>query len=140
MNEIEQEPAVSELAEELAEPVDSKETVAAEAGSSQQSVARSAGIVSIAVMFSRLLGLVRENRFFAEYFFRRRNFLTMPFQFAFRIPNCCFVICPLKARFRRPFVQSITPIIKSQGSEQEAWRLASMVLNALASRSKRRSL
>jgi len=64
MNDIEQEPPASEQPEELAEPVSSENAV--DAGK-PQSVARSAGIVSIAVMFSRVLGLVRE-QVFAHYF------------------------------------------------------------------------
>ena len=50
----------------------------------QASVARSAGIVSIAVMFSRLLGLVRET-IFAKYF--GAGFLYDAFIVGFRIPN-----------------------------------------------------
>jgi len=127
MNEIEQEPAVSELAEELAEPVDSKETVAAEAGSSQQSVARSAGIVSIAVMFSRLLGLVRE-MVFARYF--GAGFLYDAYVVAFRIPNVLrdlFAEGALSVAFVKVFTD-----YQINKSEKEAWRLASLVLNLLA--------
>src|SRR5262245_26515006 len=49
-----------------------------------QSVAKSAGIVSIAVMGSRVLGLVRE-MVFARYF--GAGFLYDAYQVAFTIPN-----------------------------------------------------
>ena len=51
---------------------------------SQPSVARSAGIVSIAVMFSRVFGLIRET-IFAKYF--GAGFLYDTFIVGFRIPN-----------------------------------------------------
>ena len=62
MNEIEQDQPASESPEQLAEP-NAADEIAAEpppSATKQTSVARSAGIVSIAVMFSRVLGLVRE--------------------------------------------------------------------------------
>src|SRR5262245_16650942 len=48
-----------------------------------QSIARSAGIVSIAVMGSRILGLVRE-QVFSSFF--GASFANVAFQIAFRIP------------------------------------------------------
>ncbi len=69
--------------EELAEPHIAEEIPAPEKGG-QKSVARSAGIVSIAVMFSRVLGLVRE-MVFAQYF--GAGYLYDAFVVAFRIPN-----------------------------------------------------
>ena len=63
MNEIK---SNGESPESLADP--SQETEQIEAARPEpRSVARSAGIVSIAVMFSRVLGLVRE-MIFARYF------------------------------------------------------------------------
>lgn len=52
----------------------------------QSSVVRSAGIVSLAVMASRLLGLVRE-MLFAFFFGASRSFAIDAFFIAFRIPN-----------------------------------------------------
>ncbi len=52
----------------------------------QTSVARSAGIVSLAVMASRLLGLVRE-MLFAFFFGASRSYAIDAFFIAFRIPN-----------------------------------------------------
>src|SRR5215470_738795 len=49
-----------------------------------QSIARSAGIVSIAVMGSRILGLVRE-QVFSSFF--GAGFANVAFQIAFRVPN-----------------------------------------------------
>ena len=93
----------------------------------QQSVARSAGIVSIAVAFSRVLGLVRETVF--AYFFGA-GFLYDAYVVAFRIPNVLrdlFAEGALSAAFVKVFTDyQITK------SEKEAWHLASLVINALA--------
>ncbi len=91
------------------------------------SVARSAGIVSIAVMGSRLLGLVRE-MVFARYF--GAGFLNDAFQVGFRIPNTMrdlFAEGALSVAFVKTFTD-----YSIKRSEDEAWRLASMVFNALA--------
>lgn len=129
MNELEQEQPTSESPEQLAEPHASDEIAEEPPRSStkQTSVARSAGIVSIAVMFSRVLGLVRE-QVFAYYF--GAGFLNDAFQFAFRIPNVLrdlFAEGALSAAFVKVFTD-----YQINKSEQEAWRLASLVLNALA--------
>lgn len=122
MNEIEQAPS-AESPEMLAEPAapESRTTT------KQTSVARSAGIVSIAVMFSRLLGLVRE-MVFARYF--GTGFLTDAYVVAFRIPN---VLRDLFAEgaLSVAFVKVFTDYQVNQG-EKEAWRLASLILNLLA--------
>ncbi len=93
----------------------------------QTSVARSAGIVSIAVMFSRMLGLVRE-MVFAKYF--GAGFLTDAFVVAFRIPN---VLRDLFAEgaLSVAFVKVFTDYQINKG-EKEAWRLASLIFNLLA--------
>ncbi len=120
-NEIEQiEP--EESAEMLAEP-----EAIAEPVTKQTSVARSAGIVSIAVMFSRVLGLVRE-MIFARYF--GAGFLMDAYVVAFRIPN---VLRDLFAEgaLSVAFVKVFTDYQVNKG-EKEAWRLASLVLNLLA--------
>jgi putative peptidoglycan lipid II flippase len=127
MNEIEREPAESEQAEELAEPVDPAESVEAAAGKPHQSVARSAGIVSVAVMFSRVLGLIRET-LFAKYF--GAGFLYDAFIVGFRIPNLLrdlFAEGALSAAFVKVFTD-----YQIKNSEREAWRLASMIFNGLA--------
>src|SRR5262249_1089913 len=55
-------------------------------GKPQASVARSAGIVSAAVMVSRVLGLVRE-MVFAYFFGASKSFANDAYVIAFRIPN-----------------------------------------------------
>src|SRR3954454_20581042 len=110
-----------EQPEDLAEP--SEKTPATK----QTSVARSAGIVSIAVMFSRVLGLVRE-MVFARYF--GAGFIYDAYQVAFRIPNVLrdlFAEGALSAAFVKVFTD-----YQINKSEKEAWHLASLVLNALA--------
>jgi putative peptidoglycan lipid II flippase len=93
----------------------------------QTSVARSAGIVSLAVMFSRLLGLVRE-MVFARYF--GAGFLMDAYVVAFRIPNVLrdlFAEGALSVAFVKVFTD-----YQINKSEKEAWRLAGMVFNLLA--------
>jgi len=123
MSEIEKVPAEAEEPEQLADPAVLEVSTTAPG----QSVARSAGIVSIAVMFSRVLGLVREMVF--AYFFGS-GFLNDAFQFAFRIPNVLrdlFAEGALSVAFVKVFTDYL---IKK--SEAEAWRLASLAFNALA--------
>src|SRR5205085_8609403 len=114
--------------ESLTEPT-AYEAVEAEGSTKtkQTSVARSAGIVSIAVMFSRVFGLVRE-MIFARYF--GAGFLYDAYVVAFRIPN---VLRDLFAEgaLSAAFVKVFTDYQVNKG-EKEAWRLASLVLNALA--------
>ncbi len=91
------------------------------------SVARSAGIVSIAVMASRLLGLVRET-LFAKYF--GAGFLYDAFIVGFRIPNLLrdlFAEGALSAAFVKVFTD-----YQLKNSEKEAWWLASLIFNGLA--------
>lgn len=92
-----------------------------------QSVAKSAGIVSIAVMFSRVLGLVRET-VFARFF--GAGFLYDAFVVAFKIPNILrdlFAEGALSAAFVKVFTD-----YQIKKNEAEAWQLASLVFNVLA--------
>lgn len=126
MNELEKTEPASETPEELAEPSVSDDSLTPKPITKQKSVARSAGIVSIAVMFSRVLGLVRE-MVFANFF--GAGVLNDAFQVAFRIPNVLrdlFAEGALSAAFVKVFTDY--QILKS---EEEAWKLASLVLNAL---------
>ena len=128
MNEIEPDEAASESPEQLADPDAVDEIAGVKTSATKQtSVARSAGIVSIAVMFSRVLGLVRE-MIFARYF--GAGFLYDAYVVAFRIPN---VLRDLFAEgaLSVAFVKVFTDYQINKG-EKEAWRLASLVLNALA--------
>ena len=122
MNEIEKTSPSEETPELLAEPETHPEPK-----TRQTSVARSAGIVSIAVMFSRVLGLARE-MIFARYF--GAGFLNDAYQVAFRIPNVLrdlFAEGALSAAFVKVFTD-----YQVHKSEKEAWKLASLVMNALA--------
>lgn len=116
--------------EEMTDPDRPSEPVGTEnerPATRQRSVARSAGIVSIAVMFSRVLGLVRETIF--AYFFGA-GFLYDAYVVAFRIPNVLrdlFAEGALSAAFVKVFTD-----YQINKSEKEAWQLASLVINALA--------
>jgi putative peptidoglycan lipid II flippase len=128
MNEIEQEKdRTEETPELLSEPATHPESSPEKSQTKQTSVAKSAGIVSIAVMFSRVLGLVRE-MIFARYF--GAGFLYDAYQAAFTIPNVLrdlFAEGALSAAFVKVFTD-----YQINKNEQEAWKLASLVLNALA--------
>lgn len=127
MNEIGKTPSIEEKPEELIEPLATEQIEAEKPVTKQTSVAKSAGIVSIAVMFSRVLGLVRE-QVFAYYF--GAGFLYDAYVVAFRIPNVLrdlFAEGALSAAFVKVFTD-----YQINKSEEEAWKLASMILNALA--------
>jgi putative peptidoglycan lipid II flippase len=124
MNKTEEELPEAETPEELAEPFDESEIAAP---TEHRSVARSAGIVSIAVMFSRVLGLVRET-VFARFF--GAGFLYDAFVVAFKIPNILrdlFAEGALSAAFVKVFTD-----YQIKRTEIEAWRLASLIFNVLA--------
>jgi putative peptidoglycan lipid II flippase len=89
-------------------------------------VARSARTISLAVMGSRLLGLVRE-QLLAALFGASREFDA--FLTAFRIPNLLrdlFAEGALSAAFVTTFTRRL-----ATGGDRPAWRLANLVLNAL---------
>lgn len=89
-------------------------------------VARSASVVSLAVMGSRVLGLVREQVFAA---FFGVSMYSDAFIAAFRIPNLLrdlFAEGALSAAFVSTFSQWLV----TRG-ERAAWRLANLVLNGL---------
>ncbi|HVM59532.1 MAG TPA: murein biosynthesis integral membrane protein MurJ [Verrucomicrobiae bacterium] len=90
------------------------------------SVTRSARTVSLAVLGSRVLGLVRE-QVLAALFGANREFDA--FVTAFRIPNLLrdlFAEGALSAAFVTTFSQKL-----SAEGDKAAWRLANLVLNAL---------
>ena len=90
------------------------------------SVARSAGIVSVAVMASRVLGLVRD-QVFAVLFgagLQYDAFLT-----AFRIPNLLRDLFA-EGALSAAFVTTFTQVQETKG-EQEAFRLSNRVATAL---------
>ena len=92
----------------------------------QKSVARSAGVVGVAVLGSRLLGLVRE-QVFASFF--GAGYAMDAFIIAFRIPNLLrdlFAEGALSAAFVTTFSRKI-----AQEGEAAAWRLANLVNNGL---------
>lgn len=90
-----------------------------------QQVTRSAGIVSIAVMVSRLLGLVRE-KVIAYYF--AAGVGGDAFYAAFRIPNLMRDLFG-EGALSKAFVTTFTATELEDG-EEAAWRLASRVFNA----------
>src|SRR5687768_7796164 len=126
MSDIKETFPSAEEPEELAEPLKPEEKIETSAPE-HRSVARSAGIVSIAVMFSRVFGLIREmvfSRLFGA------GFLYDAFIVGFRIPNLLrdlFAEGALSAAFVKVFTD-----YQVKKGEKEAWRLASLVFNLLA--------
>ncbi len=89
-----------------------------------QSVTRSAGIVSIAVMGSRILGLAREAAI-AYYF--RSNLSGDAFYLAFRIPNFLRDLFG-EGILSKAFITTFLATEAEEG-EQAAWNLANRVFN-----------
>jgi len=116
MNKVDCEPSA---------PVDGFKPLAAE---TRRSVARSAGIVSLAVMASRVLGLVRE-MVFAYFFGASKSFANDAYVIAFRIPNL------LRDLFAEGALSSaFVPVFSDyliNKDEKEAFRLSNLVATAL---------
>src|SRR5207244_13481939 len=94
----------------------------------RSSVARSAGIVSLAVMASRVLGLVRE-MVFAYFFGASKSFANDAYVIAFRIPNLLrdlFAEGALSSAFVPVFSEYLV-----KRDEREAFRLSNLVTTAL---------
>ncbi|HJQ24918.1 MAG TPA: murein biosynthesis integral membrane protein MurJ [Blastocatellia bacterium] len=94
----------------------------------KSSVARSAGIVSLAVMASRVLGLVRE-MVFAYFFGASKSFANDAYVIAFRIPNLLrdlFAEGALSSAFVPVFSEYLV-----KRDEREAFRLSNLVTTAL---------
>ncbi len=89
-------------------------------------LARSAGLIGIATMASRILGLVREQ--VLAYLFGAGNEMDA-FKVAFRIPNLfrdLFAEGAMSAAFVPAFTRRL-----AHGGKAEAWRLGNHVVNAL---------
>jgi len=94
----------------------------------RSSVARSAGIVSLAVMASRLLGLVREV-VFAYFFGASKSFATDAFVIAFRIPNLLRDLFA-EGALSSAFVTVFSDYLVTK-DEKEAFRLSNLVATLL---------
>src|SRR4029450_11142796 len=89
-------------------------------------LARSAGLISIATMASRLLGVARETVLAATF---GASAQMDAYNVAFRIPNLLrdlFAEGAMTAAFVPTFTRSLT-----QRGKEEAWRLGNLVINAL---------
>ena len=94
--------------------------------SKESGLARAAGIVSLATMLSRLLGLIREQVFAA---FFGAGFAVDAFQVAFRIPNLLRDLFA-EGAMSAAFVPTLTQVQEREG-RQAAMRLANLVINFL---------
>lgn len=86
---------------------------------------KSAGLISLATIISRILGLVRETLLLALF----TRFQTDAFYVAFRIPNLLRDLFA-EGAMSAAFVPTFTKTLQRQGP-QAAWRLASLVTNFL---------
>lgn len=103
------------------------DTAEGTAGPKRRGVARSASLVGAAVMLSRVLGLVREQVF--AFLFGGGQVMSA-FVIAFRVPNLFRDLLAegaLSAAFVKTFSQRL-----DRAGEAPAFRLAAMVLNAIA--------
>ena len=94
----------------------------------RSSVARSAGIVSLAVMASRVLGLVRE-MVFAYFFGASKSFANDAYVIAFRIPNLLRDLFA-EGALSSAFVPVFSDYLISK-DEKEAFRLSNLVATGL---------
>jgi putative peptidoglycan lipid II flippase len=92
------------------------------------SVARSAGIISLAVMASRLLGLVRE-MVFSYFFGASKSFANDAYVIAFRIPNLLRDLFA-EGALSSAFVTVFSDYLVTKG-EKEAFRLSNLIATAL---------
>jgi len=90
------------------------------------SIAKAASTMSLATAASRVLGLARDST--AAYFFGA-SWVSDAFIMAFRIPNLLRDLLA-EGALSSAFVPSMTDARQAQGKE-EAWRLASLMLNSL---------
>jgi len=91
-------------------------------------VARSAGLISLATLTSRLLGVIRET-VLAFYFGASASMQMDAFNVAFRLPNLLRDLFA-EGAMTSAFVPAFTRTLVTGGREQ-AWRLGNLVLNAL---------
>jgi putative peptidoglycan lipid II flippase len=89
-------------------------------------LARSAGLISLATMASRVLGVAREMVLAA---FFGAGLEMDAFNVAFRVPNLLRDLFA-EGAMTAAFVPTFTRILKDRGPE-EAWRLGNLVVNAL---------
>ena len=91
-------------------------------------LARSAGLISIATLASRLLGVVRE-MVMAFYFGASASMQMDAYNVAFRIPNLLRDLFA-EGAMTAAFVPTFTRTLTAQGRDA-AWRLGNLVINAL---------
>jgi putative peptidoglycan lipid II flippase len=111
----------------LVQPGEPQETNDEATGKPRRGVARSAGIIGLAVLSSRLLGLVREQVFAA---FFGAGAANDAFVVAFRIPNL-FRDLLAEGALSTAFVKVFSARLVADGKER-AFELASRVFTALA--------
>jgi len=90
--------------------------------------ARAAGTVSLAVLTSRVLGLVRE-QVFAHFFGAGAGIYSDAWRVAFRIPNLLRDLFA-EGALSSAFVPTFTEYFQNKG-RNEAWLLANLVINSL---------
>lgn len=91
-------------------------------------LARSAGLISIATLTSRVLGLARDS-VLASYFGASASMQMDAYNVAFRVPNLLRDLFA-EGAMTAAFVPAFTRVIGERGREQ-AWRLGNYVINAL---------
>lgn len=91
-------------------------------------LARSAGLISIATLTSRLLGVARE-AVLAAYFGASASMQMDAYNVAFRVPNLLRDLFA-EGAMTAAFVPTFTRTMTNRGRE-EAWRLGNLVINAL---------
>ncbi|MGE5174842.1 MAG: murein biosynthesis integral membrane protein MurJ [Hyphomicrobiales bacterium] len=109
-----------------APPPDAASDVAGAGIARDRGMARAAGVISAATFLSRILGLVREQVFAAQF---GAGFAVDAFQVAFRVPNLLRDLFA-EGAMSAAFVPTLTKVQQEQGP-QAAMRLANLVVNFL---------
>jgi putative peptidoglycan lipid II flippase len=91
-------------------------------------LARSAGVISIATLASRLLGVARES-VLAHYFGASASMQMDAYNVAFRVPNLLRDLFA-EGAMTAAFVPAFTRTLTTKGKEH-AWRLGNLVINGL---------
>src|SRR5215211_6806408 len=110
------------------EPLNKEASTTSQPKKKSTSVARSAGLISLAVMASRVLGLVRE-MVFSRLFGASASYAYDAYVIAFRIPNLLRDLFA-EGALSNAFVTVFSDYLVTKG-EKEAFRLSNLVATAL---------
>lgn len=105
----------------------SAKTAAMEDQTKGDSVARSAIVVMLAMIVSRLLGYVRDVIIYAQI---GQNHFTDAYNAAFKIPDCIYMIL-VGGALSAAFIPVVSSYL-AKGKKEDVWRFTSVVINVIS--------